>query len=39
MSAELLAYGIAHEVSQLDEKFYLELFHPKGAMSKKKARA
>jgi type II secretory pathway predicted ATPase ExeA len=38
MSAELLAYGIAHEVNQLDEKFYLELFHPKGA-SKKKARA
>jgi hypothetical protein len=39
MSAELLAYGIAHEVSQLDEKFYLELFHPKGPVSKKKARA
>jgi len=39
MSAELLAYGIAHEASQLDEKFYLELFHPKGPMSKKKARA
>jgi len=39
MSAELLAYGIAHEVSQLDEKFYLELFHPKGRTSKKKARA
>ena len=39
MSAELLAYGIAHEVSQLDEKFYLELFHPKRPMSKKKARA
>ncbi|MBC8877339.1 MAG: ATP-binding protein [Planctomycetes bacterium] len=39
MSAELLAYGIAHEVSQLDEKFYLELFHPKGPASKKKARA
>lgn len=38
MSAELLAYGIAHEVSQLDEKFYLELFHPKGLTSKKKAR-
>ena len=38
MSAELLAYGIAHEVSQLDEKFYLELFHPKGPRSKKKAR-
>jgi type II secretory pathway predicted ATPase ExeA len=39
MSAELLAYGIAHEVNQLDEKFYLELFHPKGRASKKKARA
>lgn len=39
MSAELLAYGIAHEVSQLDEKFFLELFHPKGPTSKKKARA
>jgi general secretion pathway protein A len=39
MSAELLAYGIAHEVSQLDEKFYLELFHPKGPASKKKVRA
>lgn len=38
MSAELLAYGCAHEVSQLDEKFYLELFHPKGPTSKKKAR-
>jgi type II secretory pathway predicted ATPase ExeA len=38
MSAELLAYGIAHEVSQLDEKFYLELFQPKGPTSKKKAR-
>ena len=39
MSAELLAYGIAQEVSQLDEKFYLELFHPKGPASKKKTRA
>ena len=39
MSAELLAYGSAHEVSQLDEKFYLELFHPKRPVSKKKARA
>ena len=38
MSAELLAYGCAHEVSQLDEKFYLELFQPKGPTSKKKAR-
>lgn len=39
MSAELLAYGIAHEVSQLDEKFYLELFQPKRLTSRKKARA
>ncbi len=39
MSAELLAYGTAHEVSQLDEKFYLELFHAKRPTSKKKARA
>ena len=38
MSAELLAYGSAHEVSQLDEKFYLELFHPKGPAPKKKVR-
>ena len=38
MAAELLAYGIAEEVAQLDEKFYLELFHPKGPTSKKKAR-
>jgi general secretion pathway protein A len=28
MSAELLAYGMAHEVPQLDEKFYLEVFQP-----------
>ena len=39
MSGELLAYGIAHEVSQLDEKFYLELFQPKRPASRKKARA
>jgi type II secretory pathway predicted ATPase ExeA len=39
MSAELLAYGTAHEVAQLDEKFYLELFQPQGRSSKKKARA
>ena len=29
MGAELLAYGMAHEVEQLDEKFYLEVFQPK----------
>ena len=28
MGGELLAYGMAQEVVQLDEKFYLELFHP-----------
>jgi type II secretory pathway predicted ATPase ExeA len=40
MSAELLAYGMAHEVEQLDEKHYLELFQPKRSRtaSKKKAR-
>jgi len=38
MAAELLAYGIAEEVTQLDEKFYLELFHANGPSSKKKAR-
>ena len=38
MGGELLAYGMAHEVGQLDEKFYLELFHPKQSPSKKKAR-
>jgi type II secretory pathway predicted ATPase ExeA len=40
MGAELLAYGMAHEVEQLDEKFYLELFQPKRprTASKKKAR-
>jgi hypothetical protein len=41
MSAELLAHGIAHEVEQLDEKLYLELFQPKRPrrQSKKKVRA
>jgi len=29
MSAELLAYGMAHEVGQLDEKLYLEVFQPR----------
>ena len=41
LAGELLAYGMAHEVGQLDEKLYLQLFHPKGLRpaSKKKARA
>ncbi len=40
MSAELLAYGMAHEVEQLDEKFYLEVFQTKlpRPAAKKKAR-
>jgi type II secretory pathway predicted ATPase ExeA len=38
MAAELLAFGSAQEVTQLDEKFYLELFQPPGTKSSKKAR-
>ena len=30
MGGELLAYGMAHEVAQLDEKCYLEVFQPAG---------
>ena len=29
MGAELLAYGMAHDVAQLDEKCYLEVFQPR----------
>ena len=29
MSADLLAYGMAHEVERLDEKLYLEVFQPR----------
>ena len=39
MGGELLAYGMAREVAQLDEKFYLELFHPQRPPAKKKGRA
>jgi DNA transposition AAA+ family ATPase len=40
MGGELLAYGMAHEVAQLDEKSYLELYQPTPprAASNKKAR-
>ena len=31
MGAELLAYGMAHEVAQLDEKCYLEVFQPRNS--------
>jgi type II secretory pathway predicted ATPase ExeA len=39
MAGELLAHGMAREVSQLDEKFYLELFHAPRAPARKKVRA
>lgn len=38
MGAELLAYGMAYEVKQLDERIYLEVFqpsHPRPALRKK----
>ena len=40
MSGELLAYGMAQEVTQLDEKCFLEVFQPTGPRptGKKKAR-
>jgi type II secretory pathway predicted ATPase ExeA len=40
MGAELLAYGMAQEVEQLDEKLYLQVLEPKGPcpVAKKKAR-
>jgi general secretion pathway protein A len=41
MGAELLAYGMAHDVAQLDEKVYLEVYQPKYSRPalKKKVRA
>jgi len=40
MGGELLAYGMAHEVPQLDEKCYLEVYQPRSTRPalKKKAR-
>jgi hypothetical protein len=40
LGGELLAYGMAQEVAQLDEKSYLEAFQPSRprAAAKKKAR-
>lgn len=40
LSAELLAHGAAHEVEQLDEKLYLDVFEGKGPSpaAKRKAR-
>jgi general secretion pathway protein A len=41
MGAELLAYGMAHDVAQLDEKSYLEVFEPRNPrpVIKKKVKA
>jgi type II secretory pathway predicted ATPase ExeA len=39
MGSELLAYGMAHDVERLDEKFYLEVFQPTPRpLAKKKAK-
>ena len=40
IGADLLAYGMAHDVAQLDEKCYLELYQQKAARPafKKKAK-
>jgi len=40
MGGELLAYGMAHEVAQLDEKCYLEVYQPRNThpAPKKKAK-
>jgi type II secretory pathway predicted ATPase ExeA len=40
MAGELLAYGLNREVEQMDEKFYLEVFHPQQprTASKRKVR-
>jgi type II secretory pathway predicted ATPase ExeA len=40
MGGELLAYGMAHDVAQLDEKCYLEVFQPRSSRPalKKKGR-
>ena len=41
MGGELLAYGMAHEVAQLDEKCYLEMYQQKSTRPapKKKEKA
>jgi type II secretory pathway predicted ATPase ExeA len=41
MGADLLAYGMTHEIAQLDEKCYLEVFQPRNSrpVLKKRVRA
>ena len=39
MGGELLAYGMAHEIAQLDEKCYLEVYQPRSARPAPKKKA
>jgi general secretion pathway protein A len=39
MGAELLAYGMAHELAQLDEKSYLEVYQPRNSRPAPKKKA
>jgi general secretion pathway protein A len=39
MGAELLAYGMAHELAQLDEKSYLEVYQPRNSRPAQKKKA
>jgi type II secretory pathway predicted ATPase ExeA len=39
MGAELLAYGMAHELAQLDEKSYLEVYQPRNSRPTQKKKA
>jgi general secretion pathway protein A len=39
MGAELLAYGMAHELAQLDEKSYLEVYQPRNLRPAQKKKA
>ena len=39
MGAELLAYGMAHELAQLDEKSYLEVYQPRNSRRAQKKKA
>jgi general secretion pathway protein A len=39
MGAELLAYGMVHELAQLDEKSYLEVYQPRNSRPAQKKKA
>lgn len=39
MGAELLVYGMAHELAQLDEKSYLEVYQPRNSRPAQKKKA